>query len=281
MTAAGWVSKSWSGRNLFRHALLLAVVILTLGPLLWVASISFKTESEFAANPFGIPTRLDFERYLRVLTDERMGRFIENSVIVTTLAILLVSITSILAGYALARISFRGSNFLLILFILSDAIPLFVVIIPLYVLIQKMGLAESRWGLILPYAAMKVGLSVFIMRGFFRSIPSEMEDAAVLDGANTLHMIWSIMLPLVRPGALVVVIFNFISFWNEYFLAAVLMPSQDLYTLPAGLAAVFMGKYATNWPMLSAGLVISVLPTLALFALAQEKLIEGWTVAVK
>ena len=264
-----------------RHMLLLIMVVATLGPLLWVAGISFKTTREFATHPFTLPEKLDFSAYIRVLTDERMLRFIENSINVTALAILIVLVASVLAGYALARIPFRGNNLLFILFILSDAIPIFVVIIPLFFLIQKSGLSESRWGLILPYAAMKVGLSVFIMRGFFRSISSEMEDAARIDGAGTLRMIWSVMLPLVRPGVMVVVILNFISFWNEYFLAAVLLPRQDLYTLPAGLAAVFVSKYSTNWPLLSAGLVISILPTLALFSFAQEKIIEGWTVTVK
>jgi ABC-type glycerol-3-phosphate transport system permease component len=268
-------------RNFLPLLLIWFMVAITLGPLLWVAGISFKTTREFSARPFALPEKLDFSSYVQVLTDGRMLHFIENSIVVTFWAILIVLVASVLAGYALARIPFRGSNFLFILFILSDAIPIFVVIIPLFFLLLKTGLSGTRWGLILPYSAMKIGLSVFIMRGFFRSVSSEMEDAARLDGAATLRMIWSIMLPMVRPGVLVVVILNFISFWNEYFLAAVLLPSQDLYTLPAGLAAIFVGKYSTNWPLLSAGLVISILPTLLLFSFAQGKIIEGWTVTVK
>lgn len=273
--------RSFSLWDALRHMLLWIAVVATLGPLLWVVGISFKTTREFTTNPFALPKKLDFSAYIRVLTDERMLHFIENSIIVTGISILIVLVVSVMAGYALARISFRGSTFLFVLFILSDAIPIFVVIIPLYFLIQKTGLSDSRWGLILPYAAMKTGLSIFIMRGFFRSISSDMEDAARIDGASTLRMIWSIMLPLIRPGALVVAILNFISFWNEYFLAAVLLPSQDMYTLPPGLAAVFVSKYSTNWPLLAAGLVISTIPTLVLFSFAQDKIIEGWTVTVK
>jgi ABC-type glycerol-3-phosphate transport system permease component len=202
-------------------------------------------------------------------------------VYVTFWAVIIVFVTSALAGYALARIPFPGSRALFILFILSDAIPVFVVLIPLYILIQQIGLADSRWSLILTYASMKVGLSVFIMRGFFRSISTAMEDAAALDGCSLWQTIWHIMLPLIRPGALVVAILNFLSFWNEYFLAAVLLPNQDLFTLPAGLAAVFMGRYATNWPVLATGILISVIPSLAIFAVAQDKIVQGWTVSLK
>lgn len=264
-----------------RNLLLILVSLIATAPLLWIVSLSLRTQQEFAAHPFGVPDRVNLENYIRVLTDARMVQFIYNSVYVTFWAVLLVFIASTLAGYALARIRFRGAHALFLLFILSDAIPVFVVLIPLYILIQKIGLADSRWALILTYAAMKVGLSVFIMRGFFRSVSSAMEDAAQLDGCNLWQTVWHVMLPLVRPGALVVVILNFLSFWNEYFLAAVLLPNQELFTLPAGLAAVFVGRYATNWPVLATGIFISVLPSLGIFALAQDKIIDGWTVSLK
>ena len=268
-------------RSFVRHALLLSLAVMSLGPILWIVSISLKTQREFAADPFGLPPRLDLDAYLQVLTDERMLRFIWNSVVVTSVAIAIVLALSVLAGYALARIPFRGANLLLVLFILSDAIPLFVVIIPLYVFLNQLGLLNGVWGLVLAYAASKMGLAVFIMRGFFRSIPSEMEDAAAIDGAGTLRLVWSVLLPIALPGAIVVALFTFVSLWNEYFLAAVLLPSQELFTLPAGLASVFMSRYSTNWPLLAAGLVISILPTVLLFVFAQRRIVEGWTVTVK
>lgn len=267
--------------TLVRHAVLLAFAILCLGPILWVVSISFKSQREFAADPFGIPSRFEPDAYLRVISDERMLRFITNSVVVTFVAVAIVLVLSILAGYALARLPFRGSNLVLILFILSDAIPLFIVIIPLYVFLSRLGLLAGVWGLVLSYSAMKMGLAVFIMRGFFRSIPTEIEDAAAIDGAGMLRLVWSVLLPIALPGAVVVALFTFVSLWNEYFLAAVLLPSQDLFTLPAGLATVFMSRYATNWPSLAAGLVVSILPTVLLFVFAQRRIVEGWTVTVK
>jgi ABC-type glycerol-3-phosphate transport system permease component len=269
------------GPEVLRHAALLCAALLSLGPILWIVSVSLKSKREFASDPFGLPLSPDLDTYVRVLSDERMHRFVTNSILVTFVSISLVTVCSVLAGYALARIPFRGANVLLMLFILSDAIPLFVVIIPLYVFLGRLGLSDGPWGLILSYTAMKMGLSVFIMRGFFRSIPSEMEDAASIDGAGTLRTIWSVLLPLALPGAIVVALFNFVSLWNEYFLAAVLLPSQSLYTLPPGLASVFMSRFSTDWPMLAAGLVISILPTVVLFVFASQRIVEGWTVTVK
>jgi raffinose/stachyose/melibiose transport system permease protein len=270
-----------SGRSALTYMVIVLAALATTGPLLWIIGVSFKTEREFAAHPFGLPTRFDLAGYIQILTDESMLRFIFNSAITTTCSIVIVVSASVLAGYALARTHFRGSRLLYIVFILSDAIPVFVVLVPLFILIQRMGLGGTRWSLILPYSAMKVGISVFIMRGFFRSISSDMEDAARIDGCNLPKMLWFVMLPLIRPGAIVVAILNFISFWNEYFLAAVLLPTQDLFTLPAGLASIFLGRYDANWPMMASGIVISAVPTLAIFAFAQDKLIESWTVTIK
>jgi raffinose/stachyose/melibiose transport system permease protein len=267
--------------SVLRYTIISLVALTTIGPLLWIIGLSFKTEREFAANPFGIPTRIDLSGYVRILTDESMLRFMFNSMFTTLSAIAIVLVASTLAGYALSRISFSGSGILYMLFILSDAIPVFVVLVPLFILIQRIGLGGTRWSLIFPYAAMKVGISVFIMRGFFRSISSEMEYAAQIDGCNTLQMLWLVMLPLIRPGVVVVTILNFISFWNEYFLAAVILPTQEFFTLPAGLASIFLGRYDANWPMMAAGIVISALPTLLIFAIAQDKIIDSWTVTVK
>jgi raffinose/stachyose/melibiose transport system permease protein len=267
--------------DVVRHALVLSAVVLSLGPLFWILSVSLKTRREFSSDPFGLPVQANLDAYTQLLSDDRMVRFITNSVVVTGLSIAIVLVFSVLAGYALARIPFRGSNAILVLFILSDAIPLFVVIIPLYVFLARLGLSNGIWGLVFSYAAMKMGLAVFIIRGFFRTIPTDIEDAAAIDGAGTLRLVWSILLPLALPGVVVVALFTFVSLWNEYFLAAILLPSQDLFTLPAGLASVFMGRFSTNWPLLAAGLVISILPTVILFIFAQQRIVEGWTVTVK
>jgi ABC-type glycerol-3-phosphate transport system permease component len=165
--------------------------------------------------------------------------------------------------------------------LIGDSLPLIVIVIPLFILIQQLHLDGSRFSIILPYAAMNMGVSVYILRGFFATISSEIEDAARIDGCNLLQMIWHVILPIARPGLLVVTILNFISFWNEYFLATVLASSQSLFTLPAGLAATFVNKHETNWPVMAAAVVLTLVPVVLVFTLAQDKIVRGWATSSK
>ena len=139
--------------NYLSYLIIFAVALTTVCPFLWIITLSFKTEREFVSDPFGLPSQWKFDAYIRILSDEDMLRFISNSVITTLSAISIVLVASILAGYSLARISFPGDKLLYLLFIMSDAIPVFVVLVPLYIMIQQMGLGGSRWSLILPYSA--------------------------------------------------------------------------------------------------------------------------------
>jgi len=278
ISAAG---KGFQLSNTMRHSGLILMSIIAIAPMLWIAFLSFKTRRDFAANPFGLPKSLNLENYVKVLTDDRMVVFITNSVIVTTTTVVIILIVSILAAYGLARIDFRGNRFLFVLFFLSDAIPVFVVLVPLFILVHRIGLGGTRWSLIFPYSAMHIGISIFILRAFFRGIPRELEDAAAIDGCNTLQMLWFIMLPLIRPAVIVVTIVSFVRIWNEYYLAAILLPSQKLFTLPPGLAATFRGKYATDWPAMSAGIILSILPVVVIFILGQDKIIQGWSAQQK
>jgi raffinose/stachyose/melibiose transport system permease protein len=264
-----------------RHGVLLVVAVGTLGPLLWIVGISLMSTREFAADPLAAFRHLDFGNYTDVLTDSQLLTFARNSLVVTGSAVAIVLVCSTLAGYALARIRFAGAPLLFAVFVASNSVPIMLMVVPLFVLLTWLDLSNSLLALILPYSAMTMGISIFLMRGFFRSIPSELEGAAMLDGCNRLQVIWHVMLPLARPGLVVVLIFNFITFWNEYFLAAVLLPRQDLFTLPAGLTAEFASRWATNWPGLASGLVLSVVPVFALFMLAQDKIIDGWARSVR
>jgi ABC-type glycerol-3-phosphate transport system permease component len=281
LRSAAEATSRHAGAATARHALLFVASLVTLGPLLWIVTLALRPQREFLNDPFGLPRRLYLDNFVTIFTNERMVHFFYNSVVTTAGAVLLVATASTLAGYALARIYFRGSRFLLMLYLIGETIPVFVVLIPLFILIQLLGLSGSRWSLILTYGAMNMGISVFFMRGFFRTIPTEMEDAARIEGCGILRLIRHVLLPLVRPGLLVVLIFNFISLWNEYYLASILLPSQELFTLPAGLAASFSTVYATNWPAMAAGIVLSVLPVLTMFVLAQDRIVDGWTMSGK
>jgi ABC-type glycerol-3-phosphate transport system permease component len=272
-------SSSWGAAA--RHVVLIVAALGTLGPLLWVVGISLMSQRDFEADPLGAFQHLDLGNYADVLGDPALLTFARNSLVVTGSAVAIVLACSTLAGYALARIEFPGARVLFAVFVASNSVPILLMVVPLFVLISWLNLSGSLLSLIFPYSAMTMGISIFLMRGFFRSIPAEIEGAAMLDGCNKLQLVWHVMLPLARPGLLVVLIFNFITFWNEYFLAAVLLPRQDLFTLPAGLTAEFASRWATNWPGLASGLVLSVLPAFALFMLAQDKIVAGWARSVR
>jgi len=261
---------------LFRHLVYIVVTIVTLGPLAWILSLSFRTREQFAADPFGLPTQLYLGNYLKIFQDEQMLQFLFNSLIVTSISLVILLSTSVLAAYAIARIDFRGRDFLFVLFLIGDMVPIIVLIIPLFILIKFLDIGQTRWALILPYVAGSMGFSVFVLRGFFRTLSSEIEDAARIDGCNTFQLIWYVMLPLVRPGLIVVAIMTFIFFWNEYYLASVLLPTQDLFTLPAGVASTFFARFRQDWPAAAAGALLSILPILIVFLFAQDKILEGW-----
>jgi raffinose/stachyose/melibiose transport system permease protein len=265
----------------FFHITYITISAVMIVPLIWIFLLSFKTQREFNSNMLGLPKSLYLGNYIKAFSDSPFLTFLTNSIIVTFSALVLTLIVSSLAGYALARIPFKGARPLFAIFILCDAVPIFVLIIPLFILIYQLKLSDSLWGLIFPYVAMRIGLSVMLMRGFFRSISSDMEDAGKIDGGNLMQIIWFIMLPIVRPGLVVTAIVNFISIWNEYFLATILLPSQSMFTLPPGLAAAFMGRFAANWPIMAAGFTLSFLPALVIFIFAQDKIVAGWTVSAK
>jgi ABC-type glycerol-3-phosphate transport system permease component len=264
----------WSA--VVRYSIFIVVTLLTIGPLLWILSMSFRTRQEFAADPFGLPSGLYLENYLKILQDEQMTQFLLNSILVTSISLAILLTTSILAAYAISRIDFKGRNFLFVLFLMGDMVPIIVMIIPLFILVKFLGIGQTRWAIIMPYVAGSMGFSVFVLRGFFRSLSSDIEDAARIDGCHTLQLIWHIMLPLIRPGIIVVTIMTFIFFWNEYFLASVLLPTQDLFTLPAGIASTFFARFRQDWPAAAAGALLSILPILIVFTFAQDKILEGW-----
>jgi ABC-type glycerol-3-phosphate transport system permease component len=264
-----------------RHLIYTLLSALAVGPIAWVALLSFRTTREVTLHPFALPTHYNFDNYRAVFQRPEIVEFLFNSLIVVSVALLIVLIASSLAAYAIARIDFPGKNVLFVLFMISDSIPLIVIIVPLFVVVQRLGLSGSLLAIIFPYAAMNMGFSVYILRGFFRSINSDIEDAARLDHCGLLATLWYIILPLARPSLIVVSIMNFISYWNEYFLATVLASSQRYFTLPAGLAATLVTKHGTDWPVMSAAVIMTMIPVLALFVLTQEKIMRGWSSAVR
>jgi ABC-type glycerol-3-phosphate transport system permease component len=274
-------TKSWWAARVGRSAFAIALMLMNIGPVIWLFSVSVKTKREYAAHPFGVPSAPSLDNYVFILSDSAFLRFAWNSLLVTTSSVLIILVLSTLAAYALARLDFAGNRLPFIAYLFGEVIPLFLILLPLYVLLAKSGLGGTLFSLILAYTAASLGISTLVLRSYFRSIPTDLEDAAKIDGCNTISLVWHVMMPLVRPGLVVVAVFNIFNIWNEYLLAPFLLPSQKLFTLPAGLASSFVAQYATNWPAMAAGIVFSAIPLILMFVAAQDKIVEGFSFGSK
>lgn len=257
------------------------VGLVTIGPVVWLLSISVKTQAEYTDSPFGLPTAFHFDSYAAILTDSAFLRYAWNSLLVTSSSVFVILVLSTLAAYALARIEFLGNRLLFIAYLFGNVVPIFLILVPLYILLARTGLGGTLVALILAYTAASLGISVLVLRGYFRSIPANLEEAASIDGCNILQVIWHVMMPVVRPGLVVVAIFNIFHIWNEYFLAAFLLSGQRVFTLPPGLAASFTSEYATNWPSMAAGILLAATPLILVFVLAHGKVTEGFSFSSK
>jgi raffinose/stachyose/melibiose transport system permease protein len=273
-TANPFPGRRLSIGTLARYAFLIGFSVVTIYPIWWLISVSLKTRQEYLAKPFSVPTRPVFQNALAILNTELIRRFFLNSALVTVISVVTVVIVGSLAGYALARYRWKGRETVLLLFLMSNMIPVTVLVIPLFVWLRWIHLLKGFAPLIMAYISLTLGLTVFLSRGFFRSISQDLLDAARLDGCNELQAFLYIMLPLARPGLVVIAILNFITVWNEYFMALVLVQDNAHYTIPLGLT-VFRGKYDTDWPKLAAALLLATIPTMILYFVFQEQIVKG------
>ncbi|QDU70867.1 carbohydrate ABC transporter permease [Mucisphaera calidilacus] len=270
------------------YTLLICYLVITLFPMLWLFMTSLKPSGEVFDAPFAPPAvdALALDNFSRAWTAGSFGDYFFNSVLVTACTVTGVVFIGAMAAYALARFAFPGSRALLFYFLGGLMIPLQLAVVPLFFQLKAMGLLSSRVGLVLVYIGVGLPFAIFILTGFFRSLPKSLHEAALLDGCTEFGAFTRVMLPLARPGLITVAIFSFIGTWNEYFLAFMFLSgegSEALRTLPLGLANVtIVSQYKVDWGMVFAGLVIIVIPTLIIYLLLQRHLTKGVTLgAVK
>ena len=245
-------------------------------PLLIMLLNSLRKNRELATEPLGLPLQPDFTSYQRAWIEASFSTYFVNSIIVTVSSVLIATAVSLLAAYALARAKGRIMSIVEAIFISGLMMPVFLMIVPIFYLLDSFGLISSRLGLVMVYAAVSIPFSVFVLTTFFRQLPGELEEAARLDGAGPFRMFWSVMAPLVRPAIATVVVFRFVPIWNDFFYPLILIRNRENYTLPVGLTT-FFGEYQTDWSTLFAGLVIATLPLILLFLVATRQIIAGLT----
>ncbi len=252
-------------------------------PMVWLGYTSFKTTEELFADAWSLPAIWSLANFTEAWNEAQIGDFFWNSIFVTVSTLLLQLFLGSMASYSLAKYQFRGSNLIYYAFLAGLMFPIFLGLVPLFFLMKSMHLLNSHLGLILVYAAFGLPFTIFVLTAFFRTIPSTIMEAGIVDGCTHFRLYWSVMLPLAKPGIVTVGIFTFISIWNEYILALILLSSSHLRTLPLGIAVLqFVQFYEVDFGTLFAGLVIVMLPTLLCYIILQNQITKGITVgAVK
>jgi raffinose/stachyose/melibiose transport system permease protein len=255
-------------------ALLAAYAVVAVGPLVFMLLQSFRPSAEIFNDPLGMPTELYLGNYQEAWREAHFATYFTNSVLVVVSAVALCTLVSAMAAYPLARYDFRGNGVLTAYFIAGLTLPIELAVVPIFYLLGSFGMVDSRFGLMLVYAATGVPFSVFILAAFFRSLPRDLEEAARLDGAGEFRIFARVMLPLVKPALATVAIFQFVQLWNDFFFPLVLLRTTEKYTLPVGLTN-FFGEYQTNWGAVFAGLTITTLPLVVLFLFLTRHIVSG------
>jgi ABC-type glycerol-3-phosphate transport system permease component len=252
-------------------------------PMLWLAYSSLKADDAIFRDAFALPPfdDLRWDNYARAWAGARFGDYFLNSVLVTGVAVTLILLLGSMAAYALARFYHPLGRVVFWLFLAGLMIPVQLSVVPLFFELRALGLLNSRLGLILVYTANGLPFAVFILAGFFRSLPRTLYEAAVVDGCGEAGAFWRVMLPLAKPGLVTVAIFQFIGIWKEYFFAFMFTSGaagDAVRTLPLGLANLAVtAQYQTDYGMLFAGLVIVTIPILIVFIALQQHLVKGVT----
>ena len=258
------------------QGVLLLNAFIMIYPLFVMLISSFKTNAEIFTSPFALPHSFSLANAQKVWTDTNFVRYLANSIGVTGASIVLIVVFSTMAAYAIARYEFRGNALMLMFFLSGMTVPLKLAIIPLFIQLDTLHLIDSYAGLVLVYVAMGIPSAVFIMTGFLRSLPRELEEAPRIDGASELQVMMLVMLPLARPAMVIVAIQNAVPIWNDFFFPLILITSDSLKTLPQGLT-VFMGEFTTNWGVLFTGLSLAALPITLVYIALSRHFIAGIT----
>lgn len=272
MSAGDWAFLSISQLLLIFWA---AAVIL---PLLWMVVSAFKTDQEILVSPWELPSSLQWDNFARAWTEARIGRYFWNTIIVVAGGVLGTLLVSSMAAYALSRFEFRGNKVIYYLFVAGLMFPVFLALVPLYFVVDNLEMLNTKRGLILVYIAYSLPFSIFFLHTFFKNLPGEVAEAAVLDGAGPYRVFFQIMLPLARPGLIAIGIFNFLGQWNQYLLPLVLNPDQNNYMISQGLQALNLNQgYRSDWSALFAGLTMTMVPMLVVYVVFQRRLEAGLT----
>ena len=260
------------------QTVLVAWSVIVIFPMLWMVYSSFKTDQELFFSPWSPPALLQWDNFERAWNKAHVGEYLLNTLIVVIPALLLTLILSAMAAYVLARFRFVGNRFLFYLFLSGMLFPVFLALVPLFSLVNQLGMLNTFHGLILVYVAYSLPFTIFFLTGFFKTLPTELEESAIIDGANPFQVFFKVMLPMASPGLIGMGIFNFFGMWNQYVLPLVLISDESKYMLSQGLAfMLFKQFYENDWSALFAALTIIMIPSLIVYITFQRQIQSGIT----
>lgn len=256
--------------------ILISFLFMVVVPILWTVMQSFKTSQEFFADPWALPSSFGMTNYLSAWNKANMSGYFFNSVYVTLVSTAFMMLLAIPTSYCLARFKFFGCEAIMLAMTLGLFIQPTYILVPLFLLAAKLNLLNNLTGLSLIYAVIQLPFSIFILTGFIKGVSREYEEAAEIDGCNRLQTIRHVILPLIKPGIITVLIFNFMGFWNEYAMAFTLLTDDSKKTLPVGLQNLMeVQRFSTDWGALFAGMVIVIIPTVIIYIFLNKKLTES------
>jgi multiple sugar transport system permease protein/raffinose/stachyose/melibiose transport system permease protein len=254
--------------------ILVAYTIFSAGPFAWLASLSLRSTQEILANPYGLPEAFRWEKFVQAWVGSNYSGYFVNSVVVVGCAVAAVTLIGALAAHALARYRFPGNRALYFLIFSSIVLPPQITIIALFEQLVEYDLFDTRLGLVLVYVSIQLPLTVYLLESFFARIPNDLYEAARMDGYGDVSIFFRITLPVGAPAIATVVILNFITLWNEFLYAVVLISDDSRRTLPLGVQK-FLGDAAEDYGMVATGMVIATVPVIVAYAFFSERLIKG------
>jgi raffinose/stachyose/melibiose transport system permease protein len=259
-----------------RYIVSVVVALLVLIPLVTAVLGGFKTNGDLQNAPFSLPQVFHWENYTNILTGKTFWGQILNSTIVMVCTVALILLFASMAAFIFARMSFPGREIIFNFFILGTLFPLTVAVLPLYITLRQANLLDNLLGIILPQVAFSLPVAIFILRGFFRTIPVELEDAAYIDGCTTFGFFWRILLPLSRPALATIGVLNLVGSWNNFLLPLLVLNKEELWTLPMGVMQ-FQGQYGSDWAAIMAFVSLSMVPAVIFYFVAERQLVAGLT----
>ncbi len=261
-------------KNIAVELLMILLMLIIIFPLYFMVVNSLKTHEDYVTNMTGFPVQVTFQNYVEAFRGKPFGQWIWNSLFLTVAATLLTAAAALLAGYAFAKMEFKGKKLLFQCVIPLMSVPPVAMIIPQFRMIKVMGLVNTRASVILIYVGIMLPMTIYLMRNFMKTVPDSLIDAARIDGCSSLKALYKIMIPLCIPALITSSLVNIVWVWNELLISLVFLQKESLRTLMVGIT-LFKGRFTLNIPVIMAGLVIATIPVVLVYIFAQKHLVEG------